>query len=230
MHGSRVSTRLHRNGFWLRSMTGEEIARVYAWSNDPLGKGDYEAASPCQMCDLPQNRFEPILGSEAARLRSYVRFSMESLSFQHDEHGVTALVRDRVAGDNIETRGGYMIGADGARSREAGPLVSTVDVAGKQRFTVITAVGGDRWREAAALVSERTGVPIAVVSIAPFLDYEDPYGRWSDLADIEESGCVLVRPDLYIYWRCTAMPADPVLELSATMRALVGFEPSSLEA
>jgi 2,4-dichlorophenol 6-monooxygenase len=496
------------NSIWLRTMAGEEIARVYAWGNDPLRKGDYEAASPCKMCDLPQNVLEPILVSEAARLGSHVRFSMELLSFQQHEHGVTALVRDRVTGGDVEIRAKYMIGADGARSRvveqlgiplvgtgelgsffsvfceadltdyvhyrraslyicvkpspkwiytnirmtrpwdqwlasimlhpnermedvrpeeiearvrecigapvpvkilnvakwsvnelvashysvgrvfcigdavhrhspgnglgsntsvqdafnlswklalvlenkadpslldsfgkerepvgrqivrrandtiklnydiynfilgdkdkpmsateyaeflgtsagrdglrrilhsmryethahgvelnrqyasgaviddgtppllperdaqlfyqpstkpgaplphvwlghrTAGPLVSSLDVAGKQRFTVITGPGGDRWRDAAALVSEQTGVEIAVVSIGPFMDYEDTYGCWSKLAEIEENGCVLVRPDLYIGWRCTVVPADPHQRLSAVMQAILGL-------
>src|SRR6266403_3693927 len=37
------------NSFWLRTIAGEELARAYAWGNDPLRKGDYEAASPCRM-------------------------------------------------------------------------------------------------------------------------------------------------------------------------------------
>ncbi len=101
--------------------------------------------------------------------------------------------------------------------------MSSLDVAGKQRFTIITGAGGDRWRDAAALVSKKTGVEIAVVLIGALMDYEDTYGRWSDLAEIEESGCVLVRPDLYIGWRCAAMPADPAMELLESMRAILGF-------
>ena len=54
--------------FFLRSMVGEEIARVAAWGNDPERMGDYTAASPSRMCDLPQSELEPLLVSEAVRL------------------------------------------------------------------------------------------------------------------------------------------------------------------
>ena len=37
------------HSFWLRSMAGEELARTYAWGNDPARMGDYAAASPCRM-------------------------------------------------------------------------------------------------------------------------------------------------------------------------------------
>src|SRR6266404_6687411 len=63
--------------FWLRTMVGEEIARIHAWGNDPARLGDYASASPCSMCDLPQTELEPILVSEAARLGSHVKFDTE---------------------------------------------------------------------------------------------------------------------------------------------------------
>ena len=495
--------------FWLRSMVGEELARCYAWGNDPARKGDYETASPCRLCDLPQTELEPILVTAALRLGSHVRFGMELLSFQQDQNGVTALVRDRVTGEDVEVHAKYMIGADGGRSRVVeqlgipligrkglgdvitvlcevdlgdylahrhaalyqivqpasskwgaitnfrmvrpwdrwvvslmradasaltdpqigeieeqvraaigaplpvkvledvsvwsvsdavashytvgrvlcmgdavhrhppsnglgsntsvqdafnlawklafvlqgkahsrlldsfnaerqpvgqqvvaratksmglfwdavsfmvsgekghspaeyqellrtpegraglrrvifnmrhenhahgvemnrqyvsgaviddgtpvpvrerdeelyyqpstrpgaplphvwlgkrtpGPRLSSLDLAGKQRFTIFTGHGGDRWREAARHVSEQIGMDISVVSIGPFLDYEDLYRQWNALSEIDDSGCVLIRPDLYIGWRCPAMPDDPTGRLSRVMKAILG--------
>ena len=103
--------------FWLRSMVGEELARTWAWGNDPARVGDYLSASPCSMCDLPQTRLEPILVTEAARLGVQVRFGWELQSFQQDERGVTAEVVDRLSQDRITIQAQYMVGADGARSR-----------------------------------------------------------------------------------------------------------------
>src|ERR1700752_4077826 len=80
--------------FWLRTMVGEEIARIHAWGNDPARLGDYASASPCGVCDLPQTELEPILVSEAARLGSQVRFSTELRSFEQDASGVTATLQD----------------------------------------------------------------------------------------------------------------------------------------
>ena len=103
--------------FWLRSMSGEELARTYSWGNDPARKGDYAAGSPCRMSDLPQTRLEPILVNEARRLGSDVRFNVELVSFVQDDHGVLATLKDRVAGTTLQIRAQYMLGADGARSR-----------------------------------------------------------------------------------------------------------------
>jgi 2,4-dichlorophenol 6-monooxygenase len=497
--------------FWLRSMIGEEVTRTRAWGGDPARRGDYEAASPCTICDLPQTQLEPILVAEAARLGSQFRFSMELQSFEQDTHGVTASIQDRLTGERLTVRAKYMIGADGARSRiveqlgialigqhglgnvfnvlcdvdlgeyvthrraslygviqpdssfwapvgvfrmvrrwdrwlvglivpEAagvpepsakdieervrgllghptlplkilsnsmwtvndivaahyssgrvfcmgdavhrhpptnglgsntcvqdafnlawklalvlqgkarpalldtynaerqpvgqqivaranksmvqnnvvwdllgggtrvamsaeehaavfdtqegrarlrreidrmkyeyhahgvelnrsyesaaviedgtpaaaferdpelyyqpstrpgaslphawlgrrarGPSVSTLDVAGKRRFVLFTGHGGDRWREAGRQVSQETGVEVGVASVGPFLDYEDLYGTWRELSQVEEAGCVLARPDLHVGWRSAAMPADPVSALRNVMRRILGF-------
>jgi 2,4-dichlorophenol 6-monooxygenase len=103
--------------FFLRSMLGEEIARVPAWGNAPERIGDYAAASPCHMCDLPQTELEPILVSEATRLGCEVRFRTELKTFEQKDPGVTAWLRDRLTQQEFEVHAKYMIGADGARSR-----------------------------------------------------------------------------------------------------------------
>jgi 2,4-dichlorophenol 6-monooxygenase len=103
--------------FWLRTMVGEEIGRIYAWGNDPERFGDYAAASPCSMCDLPQTELEPILVSEAARLGSHVKFGTELIEFVQDSGGVTAALRDCLTEQQMTVRCKYLIGADGARSR-----------------------------------------------------------------------------------------------------------------
>jgi 2,4-dichlorophenol 6-monooxygenase len=495
--------------FWLRSLGGEELARTYAWGNDPSRKSDYETASPCSLCDLPQTQMEPILLTDAARLGSQIRFDTELLSFEQDDTGVTASIRDLMTGEEIQVRAKYMIGADGARSRVVeqlgiplvgqhglgnvfnvlvdvdlndyvahrrgifyqiiqpglsmwspvglfrmvrpwdqwivvlivpqaagtpapttqdfekrirelvghpelplnivsssmwtindvvaeyysagrvlcmgdavhrhppanglgsntciqdafnlawklalviqrkahpklldsfnaerqpvgrqivtranksmflnsevwdllgagtrtgtqepyaavldtragraalhraldmmkyeqhahgvemnrryvsdavvadgspdpgferdpelyyqpstrpgsplphawlgtrmpGPRVSTLDVAGKQRFALLTGHGGKPWRDAARAVSKSTGVEIAVVSIGPALDYEDLYGSWRSRSEIEEDGCVLVRPDLHVGWRCVTLPAEPLRVLEMAMTRILG--------
>lgn len=103
--------------FFLRSMLGEEIARVPAWGNDPERMGEYAAASPCRMCDLPQTNLEPILVAEAMRLGCEIRFRTELKSFEQDFSGVTARLLDRLTQEEFQIRAKYMIGADGARSR-----------------------------------------------------------------------------------------------------------------
>jgi 2,4-dichlorophenol 6-monooxygenase len=499
------------HSFFLRSMVGEELARTWAWGNDPSRKGDYELASPCANCDLPQTRLEPILVTEASRLGAYVRFGWELRTFFQDKNGVTAEIVDRLSEDVITVRAKYMIGADGARSRVVeqlglplvgqhglgnvfnvlceidlseyvvhrhaslysviqpgssywapvavfrmvrawdqwlvglivphsagkpepclqdfedrvralvgdatlplrilstsmwtindvfaerytdgrvfcmgdavhrhppanglgsntcvqdafnlawklafvlqgkanpellksydaerqpvghqivaranksqmqnykvwdllgggtltevasdsgtavfdtkvgrarlrqeianmqytyhahgvemtrryqshavvsdgrapvpihrdpelyyhpsttpgaslphawlghrlpGPAISTLDLAGKQRFTLMTGHGGEAWRDAARTVSEKMGVDILVASIGPHLDYEDLYGTWRGLSEVDEPGCVLVRPDLIIGWRSYGLPGDPLRTLDEAMREILGY-------
>src|SRR5258708_38540458 len=54
-----------------------------------------------------------------------------------------------------------------------------------------------------------TGLTITPVSIGPGQPYEDPYGTWADLREIDDGGVLLVRPDLYIAARHLACPASP---------------------
>jgi 2,4-dichlorophenol 6-monooxygenase len=106
--------------------------------------------------------------------------------------------------------------------RLPGPATSTLDVAGKQRFTLLTGHGGEAWRDVARTVSEKMGVDILVASIGPYLDYEDLYGTWREISETDESGCVLVRPDLIVAWRCHSVPGDPLQALDSAMRQILG--------
>jgi 2,4-dichlorophenol 6-monooxygenase len=103
-----------------------------------------------------------------------------------------------------------------------GKKVSTHDLAGKGRFTLFTGIGGERWLEAAADVTQRTGVPIAALVIGPGRDARDIYDDWARLSEVEETGCVLVRPDAHVAWRSAAMVEDPVAELGRVMESLLG--------
>lgn len=79
---------------------------------------------------------------------------------------------------------------------------STLDLAGKGRFTLLTGIGGECWRDAAAAVEATYGLPVDVVSIGPAgCDAQDIYADWYRQSEVDEDGCVLVRPDMYVAWR-----------------------------
>lgn len=79
---------------------------------------------------------------------------------------------------------------------------STLDLAGKGRFTLLTGIGGECWRAAAAVVEAAYGLPVDVVSIGPAgCDAQDIYADWYRQSEVDEDGCVLVRPDMYVAWR-----------------------------
>ena len=108
-------------------------------------------------------------------------------------------------------------------TRKPGPLVSTQDLAGKSKFHIFTSHGGEAWRAAARHVSETTGLEIGVTQIGIGLDYEDPYLDWKKVRGTEDNGCVLVRPDLIIGWRCAELPSNPEQLLSQVMNSILGW-------
>ncbi|KAG0645462.1 1,2,4-dichlorophenol hydroxylase [Hyphodiscus hymeniophilus] len=103
---------------WCHDMAGEEYARIYAWGNDPHRKGDYEMASPCAPCDLPQTLLEPILVNYATKSGFRTRFDTCFISFEDKgPAGVDTTLLDNISGKQYRVHSRYLLGADGARSR-----------------------------------------------------------------------------------------------------------------
>lgn len=102
---------------WLRSLNGEEYGRLYAWGNKPDRKGDYESASPCIMCDLPQTCLEPVLVDEASRVGATFRFYNEFVQQKLLTDGrIETTIRDRLTHKTYSVTSNFLIGADGAKS------------------------------------------------------------------------------------------------------------------
>jgi 2,4-dichlorophenol 6-monooxygenase len=121
------------------SIAGEEIGRIRTWGTHPAREADYQLASPCLICDIPQTYLEPILVKNATARGTQTRFSTEYLSHEQDEHGVSTTVRDRLTGAVYTIRSKYLIGADGARSLVAEhiglPMEGAMDIAGSMNIT-----------------------------------------------------------------------------------------------
>jgi 2,4-dichlorophenol 6-monooxygenase len=100
--------------------------------------------------------------------------------------------------------------------------LSSLDLCGHGRFTLITGIGGEDWIDAARRVSEATGVEIRGIVVGPGCDYEDPYGDWASAREVSDSGCILVRPDHHVAWRSEKRSADPQGELARIFEALLG--------
>ncbi|GAA1678851.1 FAD-dependent monooxygenase [Kribbella yunnanensis] len=100
--------------------------------------------------------------------------------------------------------------------------VSTLDVVGKGRFTLLTGIGGEAWVKAALSVAEHLGVPIEPFVIGPGRELEDLYGDWSRVREIPDNGCLLVRPDAHIAYRASELPADPTETLQQAVQQLLG--------
>jgi len=173
--------------------------------------------------------------------RATLRTEIDKMKYEYHAHGVelnrqyvsgaivqdqtpaAAYVRDPELYYQPTTRPGASLPHAWLGSRLPSPRISTLDVGGKGRFTLLTGPGGQAWRAAAIAVAETLGVEVSVISIGPYLDYEDLYGTWRQLCEVEEEGCVLVRPDLHVAWRSTTLPPDPAVALTRVMRQLLGF-------
>ena len=88
-----------------------------------------------------------------------------------------------------------------------GQRLSTLDLAGGGRFTVVTGVSGLAWETAAAVCAGELGIEIGVARIGS-AGIRDAYGEWARLREIDEDGGLLVRPDGYIAWRQPTAPPD----------------------
>ena len=105
-----------------------------------------------------------------------------------------------------------------------GRRVSTLDLAGHGRFTLVTGIGGQPWLDAAAELGAELRLAITPALIGPGQPYEDPYGTWAALREIDDGGVLLVRPDLYVAARHLAAPASPEQArdwLAATLSAIL---------
>ncbi|KES25262.1 MULTISPECIES: FAD-dependent monooxygenase [unclassified Pseudomonas] len=103
----------------------------------------------------------------------------------------------------------------------AGRKLSTLDLCGQGRLTLLTGHGGDAWCRAAETLGRELGIDLAVRRIGLGLDYEDSYGDWARLREIDEDGCLLVRPDQHVAWRLQGAAADAEAVLLGAVRAVL---------
>jgi len=89
-----------------------------------------------------------------------------------------------------------------------GQRISTIDLAGKGAFALLTGIGGEAWKAAASRLASDLGLQIKAYSIGFRADYEDVYFDWARVRGVDETGCVLVRPDNFVAWRCNEVPGD----------------------
>lgn len=107
------------NKVWATNLAAPEIARMLTWGSGPERRTDYDLASPCAMCNIPQHLLEPELLQAARRNGADIRFSTEMIEFAQDGDGVTATVRGRESGELQTIRATYLVGADGGCSTTA---------------------------------------------------------------------------------------------------------------
>lgn len=99
--------------------------------------------------------------------------------------------------------------------------VSTLDLCGKGRFTLLTGLSGSAWVETAAKAAAALKLDIQVHVIGPGQTYVDTYGDFAQAMEVAESGALLVRPDMFIGWRAADASAGSLDALLTAMRSLL---------
>lgn len=104
---------------------------------------------------------------------------------------------------------------------------STHDIVGQGEFTLLTGIGGKAWKDAVQTIEERTGIRMNVRFIGPGQDYIDCFGDWERLREVDDDGCVLVRPDHFVAWRARACTESSLKMLPDVVERILGRSWSS---
>jgi hypothetical protein len=99
--------------------------------------------------------------------------------------------------------------------------ISTVDLTGRGAFALLIGHGGGAWRTAAKGVSESMKIPINAYGIGWGLEYHDKDRAWFHRREVEDDGCILVRPDNYVAWRSMTMIPNCEEKLLAVLRSVL---------
>jgi 2,4-dichlorophenol 6-monooxygenase len=182
---------------------------------------------------------------EGRRRRGELAEAVALQNYQFNAHGVEMgqlYVSDAVVGDgsppSVPDKDSELFyqptSYPGARLPHAwlersGKKLSSIDLCRKDGFVLLTGIGGDDWLEAAKQVSVRFNVPIGAYRVGLGCEVLDVLGDWTRLRGVEDAGCVLVRPDLHVAWRCARSPADPAAVLTSTISAILHSTPTPSE-
>jgi 2,4-dichlorophenol 6-monooxygenase len=102
-----------------------------------------------------------------------------------------------------------------------GRTVSTLDLVGPERFTLLTRVRGQEWVTAAREVADELGLELDALRIGPGGEITDLYGDFARTSEIGESGCLLVRPDQHVAWRSHGSVAAAAEVLADVLRTVL---------
>jgi 2,4-dichlorophenol 6-monooxygenase len=126
-HAVATPQHLMANNLWVTTLAGREVARSETWGTSAERAADYRAASPEPMANCPQTVLEPMLLAASRDLGADIRFGWEFIHLTQDEDGVTSVIQERDGEATLTVRSGYVVGADGARSRVLGQAGLTVE-------------------------------------------------------------------------------------------------------
>jgi putative polyketide hydroxylase len=127
----------------------------------------------------PQSAFEPMLLAHARRHGSQARYNTELASFDQDESGVTAVVRDRESGATEAVRADYLVAADGVHSPVRGALGVTTSGYGALPIYVVFIYFRGPWRRFVPQLDGGDGIQVKNSDVEGiFLPVRDDFGMF----------------------------------------------------
>ncbi|OBG19731.1 FAD-dependent monooxygenase [Mycobacterium sp. 852002-51057_SCH5723018] len=127
----------------------------------------------------PQSAFEPILLAHIRRDGSHVRYNTELGSFEQDESGVTAVVRDRESGTTEALRADYLVAADGVHSPTRDALGVTTSGCGALPIYVVFIYFRGPWRKFVPQLGGGDGIQVKNPDVEGiFLPVRDDFGMF----------------------------------------------------
>lgn len=140
----------------------------------------FDGLSPepsAQYC--PQSRLEPILLAETRRHGNEARYGTELSSFEQDQTGVTAVVRDLDSGDSETVRADYLVAADGVHSPVRTALGATTSGYGALPIFVTFVYFRAPWRKFVPHLGDGDAVQVKNADVdGIFLVAEDDLGMF----------------------------------------------------
>ena len=108
----------------------------------------------------------------------------------------------------------WLFGKDGEK-------VSTLDLAGHGKFTILTGIGGEGWVAAGKTLGTELNIDIEAHVVGPRQTWQDFAGDWARSREVRDSGVVLVRPDQHVCWRRETLAENPVAELRRVFKQIL---------
>ncbi|MBU6241207.1 MAG: FAD-dependent monooxygenase [Acidobacteria bacterium] len=136
----------------------------------------------------------------------------------HDAAPYASAPRDAVLHHHATTRPGARL-AHAWLEREGEP-VSSLDLVDGLAFSLLTGTDDAAWVDAADAVSRALGIDLLVHRIGVG-GIADPNGDWIRVREVDESGCVLVRPDRHVGWRSLSSNDNSRDALLRAMRSIL---------
>ena len=98
---------------WVAVRAETLASEEYLAAEEQGDGGGFGHASPSPFAPIDQDKLEILLRDKAEELGADVRFSTELTSFEQDDAGVTATLKDRRSGAERTVRADYLVAADG---------------------------------------------------------------------------------------------------------------------